>query len=61
MTPGENDERRFWQAHDSVEYMNWSEAETVVLPVLKPSTKSISLRPVAGVHTGAAQAAGAQA
>ncbi|SMP65461.1 Predicted DNA binding protein, CopG/RHH family [Desulfonatronum zhilinae] len=40
----ENDERRFWQAHDSVEYMDWSEAETVVLPELKPSTKSISLR-----------------
>ena len=40
----EDDERRFWQAHDSVEYMDWSVAETVVLPELKPSTKSISLR-----------------
>lgn len=40
----EDDERRFWQAHDSVEYMDWSEAGTVVLPELKPSTKSISLR-----------------
>ncbi|WP_045222983.1 BrnA antitoxin family protein [Desulfonatronum thioautotrophicum] len=40
----EDDERRFWQAHDSVEYMDWSEAETVILPELKPSTKSISLR-----------------
>jgi predicted DNA binding CopG/RHH family protein len=40
----EDDERRFWQAHDTVEYMDWSEAETVVLPELKPSTRSISLR-----------------
>ena len=37
-------ERRFWQTHDSAEYMDWSDAEAVVLPELKPSTKSISLR-----------------
>ena len=40
----EAEERRFWQAHDSTEYVDWSEAETVLLPELKPSTKSISLR-----------------
>ncbi len=40
----EAEERRFWQTHDSAEYMDWSKAETVVLPELKPSTKSISLR-----------------
>ncbi len=40
----EAEERRFWQAHDSTEYVDWSEAERVVLPELKPSTKSISLR-----------------
>jgi predicted DNA binding CopG/RHH family protein len=37
-------ERRFWQTHDSGEYMDWSESESVVLSELKPSTKSISLR-----------------
>jgi len=40
----EAEERRFWQTHDSAEYVDWSEAEAVVLPELKPSTKSISLR-----------------
>ena len=37
-------ERRFWEAHDSTGYVDWSKAERVRLPNLKPSTKSISLR-----------------
>lgn len=40
----EAEERRFWQTHDSTGYVDWSEAETAVLPKLKPSTKTISLR-----------------
>ena len=40
----EAEERLFWQNHDSSEYIDWSEAEEVVLPKLKPSTKTISLR-----------------
>ena len=40
----EAEERRFWQTHDSSEYVDWSEAEETVLPKLKPSTKTISLR-----------------
>jgi predicted DNA binding CopG/RHH family protein len=40
----EADERRFWESHDSTEYVDWSQAERVRLPNLKPSTKSISLR-----------------
>ena len=40
----ENEERLFWQKHDSSEYVDWSEAENVVMPKLKPSTKSISIR-----------------
>ncbi len=40
----ELEERRFWQTHDSGEYMDWSDAEEAVLSELKPSTKSISLR-----------------
>jgi len=37
-------EREFWQEHDSAEYIDWSRAKTVVLPSLKPSTATISLR-----------------
>lgn len=40
----EAEERQFWQTHDSAEYIDWSVAEPTVLPELKPSTKSISLR-----------------
>ena len=37
-------ERRFWETHDSADYVDWSRAERVRLPSLKPSTTSISLR-----------------
>ena len=37
-------ERSFWENHDSSEYMDWSKAQRVVLPKLKPTTKTISLR-----------------
>lgn len=40
----EDEEREFWATHDSTEYVDWDEAEAVVLPNLKPSTKTISLR-----------------
>ena len=40
----EAEERLFWQSSDSAEYIDWSEAEEVMLPKLKPSTKTISLR-----------------
>ena len=40
----EDEEREFWAAHDSAEYMDWSQAERLVLPRLKPATKTISLR-----------------
>jgi predicted DNA binding CopG/RHH family protein len=40
----EEEERNFWADHDSVEYVDWSRAEKVVLPSLKPSTTTISLR-----------------
>ena len=40
----EAEERRFWETHDSADYVDWSKAERVRLPNLKPSTKSISLR-----------------
>ena len=40
----EEEEREFWAIHDSTEYVDWDKAEAVVLPKLKPSTKTISLR-----------------
>ncbi len=40
----EADERAFWETHDSTDYVDWSKAERVVLPNLKLSTTSISLR-----------------
>ena len=40
----EAEERRFWESHDSVDHVDWSRAERVRLPNLRPSTTSISLR-----------------
>jgi predicted DNA binding CopG/RHH family protein len=40
----EAEERRFWQSHDSTKHVDWSRAEPVRLPNLRPSTTSISLR-----------------
>jgi len=44
----EADERAFWEMNDSSDYVDWTKAERVQFPNLKPSTTSISLRlPVA--------------
>lgn len=44
----EAEERRFWETHDSTDYVDWSKAARMRFPNLKPSTTSISLRlPVA--------------
>ena len=40
----EDAEREFWESHDSADYIDWSQAQAVVFPKLKPSTKTISLR-----------------
>ncbi len=40
----EEEEREFWADHDSTEYVDWAKASTVVMPKLKPSLKTISLR-----------------
>ena len=37
-------ERKFWESHDSTEYVDWSPARRVQLPRLKPTSKAISLR-----------------
>jgi predicted DNA binding CopG/RHH family protein len=40
----EKEEREFWESNDSSEYLDLSKAEKMMLPNLKPSTKTISLR-----------------
>jgi len=40
----ESEERAFWEANDSSDYFDWANADRVVLPSLKPTTKAISLR-----------------
>ena len=40
----EQEEREFWEIHDSSDYVDWTKAESVALSNLKPSTKTISLR-----------------
>jgi predicted DNA binding CopG/RHH family protein len=40
----DEEEREFWATHDSTEYVDWDNAEAVILAKLKPSTKTISLR-----------------
>lgn len=40
----EDEEQNFWAEHDSAEYFDWSQAQRVTFPNLKPSAKTISLR-----------------
>ena len=40
----ENEERQFREEHDSSEYQDWGQARQVVMPRLKPTTKTIFLR-----------------
>ncbi len=39
----EAEERKFWEANNSEDYVDWDKAERVSMPNLKPSTKTISL------------------
>ena len=40
----EDEEREFWLDADSIDYLDWDEANRIALPNLKPSQKTISLR-----------------
>jgi predicted DNA binding CopG/RHH family protein len=40
----EVEERRFWETHDSTDYVDWNKAQRAQLPNLKLSTAAISLR-----------------
>jgi predicted DNA binding CopG/RHH family protein len=40
----EKEEFKFWVTHDSTAYVNYSKAQRVLFPNLKPSTRAISIR-----------------
>ena len=40
----ETEEREFWLKADSSEYIDWNKAKPVIMPKLKPSTETISIR-----------------
>ncbi len=40
----EDEERDFWDKHSPLDYFDWSKARRLVLPNLKPSLTTISLR-----------------
>jgi predicted DNA binding CopG/RHH family protein len=40
----ETEEREFWESADSTQYVDWSKAEVVRFPNLRPSTTAISVR-----------------
>lgn len=40
----EDDERKFWNTHDSTEYVDWSKAMHVTFPNLRMTSKPITLR-----------------
>jgi predicted DNA binding CopG/RHH family protein len=40
----EQEEREFWETHDTTDYVDWSQGRIVRFSNLKPSTTTISLR-----------------
>jgi len=40
----EDEEAKFWNSHSSVDYIDWSKAQNVIFPNLKPTSRSISIR-----------------
>lgn len=40
----EKEEQHFWEQNDSSDYLDWNKATKIVMPNLKPTTKTISLR-----------------
>lgn len=40
----EDDERMFWDSHDSTDYIDWSKAKRAIFPNLQLTKKPISLR-----------------
>ena len=45
----EDEERKFWDTHSSVDYFDWSKAKIGKFPNLKLTTRPISIRLPAGL------------
>lgn len=56
----EAQERAYWESHDSTVHLDWSQAQKVRLPNLRPTTKTISLRPPRHLLDGIKVAANAR-
>ena len=57
----EAEKRKFWETHDSTDYIDWSKAERVRFPNLKPSTTgdfNLSAAGLAGADQDRGQQAG---
>ncbi len=39
-----DEERKFWENHDSADFIDWKNADRVILSKLKPTVRSISIR-----------------
>ena len=40
----EDEERKFWDTHNSTEYFDWSKGQDIIFPNLKPTSRSLSIR-----------------
>ncbi|MBM3134482.1 MAG: hypothetical protein FJZ89_04180 [Chloroflexi bacterium] len=40
----EEEEREFWSAHDATDFIDFSEAKQALMPNLRPTLKTISIR-----------------
>lgn len=53
----EDEERNFWDTHDSTDYFDWSKAKIGIFPNLKLTTRPISLRlPISLINRAKVQA-----
>ena len=40
----EAEEAEFWMTHDTTEYVDWSKADRLAFPALRPSTERVTIR-----------------
>jgi predicted DNA binding CopG/RHH family protein len=40
----EDDEREFWATHDTADYFDYAKAQPTLMPNLRPTLKTVSLR-----------------
>ena len=42
--PSEDEERAFWATHDTADYFDYTKAQPTLMPNLRPTMKTVSLR-----------------